>query len=138
MIQWDEKYSLGIPSIDAQHKELIHIIDSLSDLLASGISGEDIYDPMIEIITSLTDYTIYHFKYEENLFEQYNYEHKIEHIREHKNLIAEIDNLDFDSIDDDQVAYGKKVLKFLITWVFKHISGTDYLYKDFMLSKGIK
>lgn len=137
MIQWDEHYSTGIKSIDDQHKELINIIGSLSDLLSSGIDGDDIYDPMLEIITSLTNYTIYHFKYEENLFEQYDYENKIAHKLEHANLIAEIDNLDFDSIDEDQVAYGKKILKFLLTWLFKHISGTDFLYKDFLISKGV-
>jgi len=137
MIQWDNQYELGITSIDNQHKELVNIIGNLSDLLTSAISGEDIYDPMIEIITSLTNYTIYHFKYEEDLFDAYGYESAAVHKKEHQNLIQEIENLDFESIDEDQVIYGKKILRFLLTWVFKHISGTDFLYKEFMIENHV-
>lgn len=137
MIQWDEQYSLGIKSIDDQHKELINIIGTLSDLLTSAIEGQDIYDPMTEIITSLTNYTIYHFNYEEELFAKYGYEDAAAHTKEHKNLIDEIENLDFEAIDEDQIVYGKKILRFLLSWVFKHISGTDFLYKDFLLAHGV-
>jgi len=51
----------------------------------------------------------------------------------------EIDNqdLDLDTIDEEQVVYGKKILKFLITWVFKHISGTDILYKDLFIKNNV-
>lgn len=137
MIQWDEQYSTGIKTIDDQHKELINIIGTLSDLLTNAIDGQDIYDPMTEIITSLTNYTIYHFNYEENLFEKHGYEHAQAHEKEHKNLISEIENLDLDAIDEDQVAYGKKILRFLLSWVFRHISGTDFLYRDFMIANGV-
>lgn len=136
MIQWDEQYSTGIKTIDDQHKELINIIGTLSDLLTSAIEGQDIYDPMTEIITSLTNYTIYHFNYEEELFAKYGYEDAAPHTKEHQNLIAEIENLDFEAIDEDQVTYGKKILRFLLSWVFKHISGTDFLYRDFLIANG--
>ncbi len=130
MIQWDKQYELGIDAIDTQHKKLIDITSTLSDLLVQAKEGDDIYDEMVEIIQQLTDYTIYHFQYEEDLFEKLGYEFKESHIEEHRKLIAEIESLDLKAIDEDQVTYGKKILKFLITWIFKHISGSDFLYRD--------
>ncbi len=138
MIQWDKQYETGINSIDEQHKALIIITSELSDLLTNAIQGDDIYDEMVHIIKRLTDYTVFHFKYEEDLFHKLNYEFKDAHIIEHNKLIEEVENLDLRAVDEDQVAYGKKILKFLLTWVFKHISGSDFLYKDTFVKNGVQ
>ena len=62
MIQWESQYELGIKSIDDQHKKLIEITSHLSELLTNATNGEDIYDEMVTIIDSLTQYTISHFQ----------------------------------------------------------------------------
>lgn len=138
MIQWDKQYEIGIKAIDDQHKELIIITSELSELLTNAIHGEDIYDEMVEIINSLTSYTVYHFKFEEDLFHKFNYEFKDAHINEHNKLIEEIENLDLRAVDEDQVTYGKKILKFLLTWVFNHISVSDFRYKDIFIENGVQ
>ncbi|MCD4714873.1 MAG: bacteriohemerythrin [Clostridiales bacterium] len=137
MIKWDAQYELGISAIDEQHKELIKITGRLSDLLTNAIEGDDIYDEMVTIIENVTDYTVYHFQFEEELFNRFDYEYKDSHIAEHNKLIDEIRSLDLRAVDEDQVVYGKKILKFLITWVFKHITGSDFLYKNLFIEKGI-
>ncbi len=137
MIQWDKQYELGITSIDDQHKELVRIIGELSDLLTEAEEGMDLYDDMMRIINALTHYTVYHFKFEEDLFEKLGYENKTDHIREHNHLVSEIENLDLRTAEDNQIAFGKKILKFLISWLFKHISGSDFLYRDLFIQKGV-
>ncbi|HAS72785.1 MAG TPA: bacteriohemerythrin [Clostridiales bacterium UBA8960] len=138
MIVWESHYELGIKSIDEQHKKLIEITSRLSELLTSAVEGDDIYDDMVLIISELTEYTVKHFGYEEKLFDKLNYVNKEAHKAEHKQLIDEIEKLDLRAVDEDQVTYGKKILKFLITWVFKHISGSDFLYRDMMIQNGIE
>lgn len=135
MIQWDKQYELGIELIDDQHKELIEITSRLSDLLTEAVEGEDVYDGMVSLIEELKAYTIYHFNTEETLFEKFNYASREAHVAEHNKLIEEIENLDLRAVDEDQVVYGKKILKFLISWVFKHISGTDVLYKELFMER---
>lgn len=137
MITWDEKYELGIEVIDNQHKELIAITSKLSELLTTAVQGEDIYDDIMTIISDLKDYTVYHFSYEEKIFESIGYVNADVHKSEHKKLIDEIENIDLNKVDDDQITAGKSILKFLITWVFKHISGSDFLYKDEFVANGI-
>jgi hemerythrin len=138
MIEWEQQYELGIKSIDDQHKELVRLAGRLSDLLINAVEGEDIYDEMVEILNALTDYTVYHFKYEEDLFEKYDFALKTAHIEEHHKLVSQIQSLDLRAVDEDQVTYGKKILKFLISWVFKHISGSDFLYRDLFIEKGVQ
>jgi len=137
MIQWEKQYELGIESIDSQHKKLIEITSNLSVLLTGAVQGDDIYDEMVEIINELSKYTVEHFKFEEGLFDQLGFEFKEKHIEEHNKLISEIEALDLRAVDEDQITYGKKILKFLITWVFKHISGSDVLYKELFISNGV-
>lgn len=137
MIQWDSQYEIGIAVIDEQHKQLISITSRLSDLLVNATEGEDIYDAMVDIIQELTDYTVYHFKFEEEWFEKLGYENKEAHVAEHNKLIAEIAALDLRAVDEDQITYGKKILKFLITWVFKHISGSDFLYRELFIANEV-
>ncbi|MDN5351472.1 MAG: hemerythrin [Clostridiales bacterium] len=138
MIEWEQQYELGIKSIDDQHKELVRLAGRLSDLLINAVEGEDIYDEMVEILNALTDYTVYHFKYEEDLFEKYDFALKTAHVEEHHKLVSQIQSLDLRAVDEDQVTYGKKILKFLISWVFKHISGSDFLYRDLFIEKGVQ
>ncbi len=137
MIQWEKQYETGIASIDDQHRQLIAITSRLSDLLTNAVQGEDVYDEMVAIIDELTGYTVSHFRYEEELFERFGFEHKAGHIEEHSRLVAEIEALDLRAVDEDQVTHGKKILKFLITWVFKHISGSDFLYVDLFKAHGV-
>jgi hemerythrin len=138
MIKWDAQYELGIQSIDEQHMRLVELTSELSDLLTNAVDGDDIYDEMVRIIKALTDYTVYHFNYEESLMEKVSFDAIEPHKGEHNKLIQEIQNLDLRAVDEDQIAYGKKILKFLITWVFKHISGSDFMYREKMISFGIK
>lgn len=138
MITWDQQYETGIQTIDDQHKHLIGITSRLSELLTNAIQGDDIFDEMVEIIHQLTDYTVYHFRFEEELFQKLDYVNRVSHTQEHNNLIAEIEKLDLRAVDEDQITHGKKILKFLISWVFKHISGTDFLYVDLFKAHNIQ
>lgn len=138
MIAWESKYETGIESIDNQHMQLVAMISELSELVTSAVQGDDIYDEMMAMLESLTQYTVDHFKYEEALLEQFQYDELAAHKVEHEKLIAEIESLDLRSADEDQAAFGKKIMKSLISWLFKHISGTDFLYRDLLISKGVQ
>ncbi len=74
---WGPKLILGIEEIDGQHKKLVSLINQLHKAMklkkGSQNSGK--------ILNSLADYTVYHFGYEEDLFEKYSYPGTAEHIK---------------------------------------------------------
>ena len=137
MIEWEEQYELGIKSIDDQHKELVNIINRLASLLVEAKQDVDIYDEVVNVVDALKKYTIYHFKYEENLFDKFSYENSDKHKEEHSKLVNEIIELDLSSFDENQVNHTNDLLKFLITWLFKHISGSDFLYKNLFIANNV-
>ena len=74
---WDEKYSVGIQSIDQQHKEIFRLLDQMFQALKSGIAP-----PMIgKTIVELELYASSHFHREEYFFREFNYSGSAEHIK---------------------------------------------------------
>lgn len=129
MFNWNEDYALGIKQIDDQHKELFAIGNELYALLNT-VGEDDIYDEIMEIVGRLKDYTIFHFTTEENYFEAFAYEGAEAHRKEHNIFVDKLESIDFHAVDEDQRKHAMNILKMIIDWIFKHIHGSDFLYKD--------
>ena len=61
LIKWEEKYSVGVESMDNQHKKLVQMINDIFDELRGGATHES----LLKIIEGLVEYTQVHFKAEE-------------------------------------------------------------------------
>jgi len=138
MFNWTKELELGIESIDDQHKKLLLIGNKINDLLAVHSDGDDNYDEILEVIEELKEYTVYHFKTEEDIFQKYNYPEYNQHKKEHDAFIEYLNSVDYNTIDDDQRVFLKELLKKVVQWVINHIITTDYMYKDFLISYGKK
>lgn len=138
MILWDEKYEIGVPSIDEQHQNIVRLINKAEEIVKDGEQGKDIYDDLLDVIFEIKEYTVYHFQYEEALFEKYHYELEADHKKEHEDLIRSVEELDLSGMDDNQLEFGRGLIKFLVGWLFKHIGGSDFLYRDMLIANGVK
>ncbi|NPA69129.1 MAG: hemerythrin family protein [Chlorobi bacterium] len=132
LVTWSEIYSVGINKIDNQHKKLIELINKLFASLSEG-NAEDIIP---DIIKELTEYTQYHFKTEEDLFEEYNFPDKNEHILKHKNFIQQVEKWKDKLIQNDENLH-YELMNYLKMWLIEHITGDDFLYKDFFKKNNI-
>lgn len=126
MIKWKENYELGIKHIDEQHEKLFEIADSAYKLLTNEFVT-DKYDKIIEIIGELKEYTIFHFKSEEEYMLSIGHKKFLSHKVEHENFINEINNLDFNEIDLNQDESVKEILQFVVDWIDRHILNQDKL-----------
>lgn len=130
MLHWEESYSVGVKELDDQHKKLIHIINELDQV-------EDERDAKVRILNALVEYTKEHFATEELYFRQFGFEKTDEHIEEHLELIAEVEDLVY------QFAVGEsldavKLKGFLTTWLVDHIQGADQEYVVCFKENGLK
>jgi len=66
-VKWKDEYSVGIESIDKQHKKLLGLINSLQTAVYFS-TGEEFEQQALD---ELVDYTKTHFSYEEGLMEQH-------------------------------------------------------------------
>ncbi len=134
VIVWSEQLSVGIESIDEQHKVLIGMINSLNTAMAQGEANMMIGD----ILMGLAAYTRHHFSYEEQLFEQYEYPNSVGHKRQHYELIEQISALKDQFESDLSGSVGLEIMQFLKNWLTNHILKTDKAYSEYLIAKGVK
>ncbi len=132
LIQWNKQLSVGIVSIDEQHKKLINMINALNDALAQGQADE----ALVKIFDGLAVYTVKHFGYEEALFAQYGYEQSEMHKNEHDALIEQLVKLQ-QKMNDGNFIIGIEVMVFLKEWLINHILKTDMAYTRCLIAKGV-
>lgn len=124
MIFWKEDYRLGVELIDKQHQRLFQIAEDIYGLLKNDLYT-DKYNKILHHISELKDYTVFHFKSEEEYMKQIGYRKFLSHKVEHDDFINKINNIDLDSIDENQDEYILELLGFVIKWIDEHILQKD-------------
>jgi hemerythrin len=132
-VQWKEEYSVGIESIDLQHKKLLGLINSLQTAI-NYKTGEAFER---EALDELVDYTKTHFKFEEDMMEQNGYPDFTTHRAEHARMIARVEEV-LSQYQQDQDTAMQNAVDFLQEWLINHINGTDKQYSSFLIDKGVK
>jgi len=120
---WNESFSTGIPQIDEQHKQLVHLINLLARSIASK-AGMPVLD---EIFNDLADYAVYHFKTEESIWHEYLEGDALEasHNLVHKGFISEVLRLKEADGTKTQNEVVENILSFLTNWLAFHILDSD-------------
>lgn len=133
LFQWnDAMYSVGSEKIDKQHKKLVELLNSLYEAMSKG-KGNDVLGP---ILNELVNYTVVHFKTEEDLFTKYNYPGKTLHKAEHKKFVDEVASFKSE-FDTGKAMISIKLMTFLKDWLVKHIKGSDKQYTQFFVDKKV-
>jgi hemerythrin-like metal-binding protein len=130
LFDWNETYQTKIPTIDQQHKKLIDLINELNEAMRVG-KGKEVTD---KILKELTEYTVYHFGFEEKAFEKYDYLKKEEHKKEHQDLIKQLNDI-IDKYKRNEIGINITVLDFLSNWIKVHIVKEDMLYVPYLTGK---
>jgi hemerythrin len=124
MFKWKQDYVLGVEIIDEQHKKLFEIGERAYQLLKDKFRT-DKYDEIVSILVELKDYTIFHFKTEEEYMMSIGYKKFLSHKVYHNDFIETINNVDLGSIDNNQDEYIMGLLGFVAKWIDEHILEKD-------------
>lgn len=114
--------STGIAEIDAQHRELLDCFERLAHWIGQGRG----WAASLDAVTTLSDYTIKHFRDEEAYLHQHGYPRLNEHIREHERLLSELQAL-VARIHDGEEPSGE-LLDLLRNWILEHIGKEDMAF----------
>ena len=129
MFEWKPEYASGIEEIDRQHQKLFVLASDLYDI-ASRKDGFDYHDEILEVFNALSNYTVYHFQFEEQLMKQHGYNLKdlAAHCTEHDNFINKMKKVAQEDLDKMQRKVLMDVVLFVVDWIEKHILGSDRKY----------
>ena len=126
---WRDEYALGIEEVDNQHKILVELINELYGAVVDKNADEIAK----EIIVKLQNYSLFHFKTEEDYFDMYNYYDKKEHVRSHQNFIARVGQ--FQEVAEKNRPVTFQIVLFLKDWLMKHILQEDKKYVPFLIKR---
>ncbi len=124
MIKWSDDYAIGVPEIDAQHKQLFVIANEMYELLKNELIT-DKYNSIVDIINELRDYTGYHFKAEEEYMKSIGYKRLLSQIAAHHDFLEKMAAIDLTKIDNGQNQYLLEMLDFVCNWLVNHIIKED-------------
>lgn len=130
---WKDDYSVGIDSIDQQHKKLVNLINHLQTAIDYSTGEEFERDALDELV----DYTKTHFTYEEGLMRDNDYPGFEPHKVQHEKMIKKVEEVLSEYEQDHDTAMSNAAL-FLKDWLINHINGTDKEYSSYLIGKGVK
>jgi hemerythrin-like metal-binding domain len=123
MIEWNDKYSVGVSRIDNEHKKFIDIINKAIIAKEHNNNLKELKD----VIHEITMYALNHFSTEETFMIEFNYpeykSHKEEHSIFAKKMVAY-----FNKIHDGDYQTTNKMIEYLKNWLVNHIKVTDKKY----------
>jgi len=132
-VTWEDRLSVGIPSIDEDHKKLMNLINNLQSAIL--YPTDEAFER--QALKELVDYTCYHFEREEKLMEENGYPDFEAHREQHKRMIEKVQEFQ-QAYEHDREATVQEMTDFLKDWLIGHIAGTDQQYSAFLREKGVQ
>ncbi|MDR2663399.1 MAG: bacteriohemerythrin [Treponema sp.] len=129
LVEWDDKYSVGIQLIDDQHKELITLTNTLYKGCRTGVETARSY--FLGAIHGAVEYVKYHFAVEEKLLDTLAYPVLEAHKSEHKDFVKKIFQ-DVKSFQEGKKFVPNTFVRFLRDWILSHIAVMDKKYMEYI------
>ena len=130
LFPWTDALKVGHELIDADHKRLVDLINSLNDAMSERRGKEVIGHTLKELV----DYTVYHFGREEAIQRTNNYPVYPDHKGKHDAFITKIKEMQKE-LDGGNLSLSLSVMSFLKDWLSNHILVEDKKLVAFINSK---
>jgi hemerythrin len=124
MIEWTPDLSTGVPKLDEQHKEIFQWLAELENATVEERTLFGVY-----VVTRLKHYMREHFAAEEALMRAADYPDLEQHIAQHAEFRARLEELQLKSIGED---ISLDTVRFLNHWLCNHIARTDMAYVPYL------
>lgn len=120
IIEWKDEYSVGVPAIDHEHRELIDLINWLNEIAHRGVDHDKVRSALGEIYTQISA----HFALEEKIMRDARYEHFASHKDDHEKLLDELRDI-MDRVDRDGHYEEDRLSRELEAWFSVHFRTHD-------------
>lgn len=133
-IEWTDEFKLGLPVIDAEHRELLEVCNQFLDAVNNGQAVAE----LARILEKMILLTRAHFTAEERMLDRHGYPGLVVHKAEHERLLIQAEALLAryrDAAQEDEIRnLTMETASFLQTWLLDHIRTNDRPYQPFLRS----
>ncbi|MEO8502000.1 MAG: bacteriohemerythrin [Vicinamibacteria bacterium] len=119
---WREDFSVGVPEIDDQHKELLSAMHRLADGVQARRSAD-----VAATLEFLARYVVEHFETEEKLMQDSSYPFFPQHVHEHRTFAGYFTKLrlEIESGGLDPTYEKFRIQLLMVDWLINHTTKTD-------------
>lgn len=128
-LEWSDKLTVDITSIDNQHKELIKISQELVTMLPMETVPLSEKKRAFQV---LVDHAFDHFNYEEKVMRNIGYPEIGQHMQEHDDLRREIQEIAKSVTNGEGIDHLAGLVSMVQVWLLRHIMTTDIRIRDFV------
>ena len=132
-IVWKDEFSVGVETLDRQHRQIIEVINSLIDKPRIFFRSQNVSSALMD----LTNYVSEHFLLEERLLQENGYPTLLEHSKRHTLYSNRIADFCKESLHEKSEV-PDELMAFLTDWWTNHILHEDMKYKAFFEEKDVK
>ncbi|MDH3509280.1 MAG: bacteriohemerythrin [Gammaproteobacteria bacterium] len=119
-IEWTDKFSVGIASVDHEHRQLIELIGAFQ----RKIEKDDSIDTKLEYLGEIYAQISAHFALEEKLMREFQYERYEDHKADHEKLLDQLRDI-MDAAEDDLEIDNDTLGTALEAWFSRHFQEKD-------------
>lgn len=134
---WKEKYKLGIPAIDEQHKELFRRVLAFIETVRSPLACEQKIQMVTETLNFMKQYIVEHFRAEEEYQRLIGYPDMVEHAKLHAQMVKFVIEVEAQYL---QQGYNDQLIQQfsgkLLAWLINHVAAQDQMIADYANMRG--
>jgi len=119
-INWDETLSVGIETIDEHHRYLFDLTNDLIDVVANNHGSHEVR----RVLKALSDYAEIHFKAEEMMMEQNQYDRLSLQREMHEYFLKRLNEF-YLQLHENPLVAKYELIGFLNNWLIAHIRDED-------------
>lgn len=127
ILTWDTRLETRHPKIDQQHQALIQAFNDLHAAMKQGRGKDEVG----RTLTFLKDYTVSHFRMEEDLMAQSAYPHQGRHRERHADFVRQAEDL-VQQFQAGRTLITLPVMNFIEGWLLEHIQGEDFRLAEYL------
>lgn len=134
MAAWDDKYYLGIPIIDEQHKKLVGLCEQFRIELRRQQSsdGSGWQQALSSVLRETVQYTKFHFDAEEKILQTVGYKELEHHKQCHQEFVGKITQM-LVTFQGATLHSALEFLAYLKEWIITHIAYEDRNYVPYVM-----
>ena len=133
LVKWRKKYSVGVKTLDNQHRGLMRVLNELHAAAMQGKVGEVAGPLLSQVFCASRE----HFSTEEGLMESTKYPGLAEHRAIHRKLITKVSEFLARHDEGDITSY-VQLLYFVRDWFRDHMTEEDQKYSAWMNDHGVQ
>jgi hemerythrin len=134
--EWNEEYSVGVPTLDEEHKVFIGHFNTLYEAIQFGRAP----DILIDLFDKLVAYAFSHFGHEEKIMRATAYPDYESHKAQHDDIKARLLDLQKRTQEQKSISVGlsNEVFAFLKGWLTQHLLQKDKTFSSHFIAHGIQ